>query len=106
MTVTPRGTMPPTLRGILLIARGQARGMKCFCDSPRAYFFSLAPGLGILGGSLIEGFAEGTGLATIADIPVTIWVLLAPSVLSYVMARFWGREAFWNRYIVAFNWCQ
>ena len=22
------------------------------------------------------------------------------------MARFWGREAFWNRYIVAFNWCQ
>jgi hypothetical protein len=31
---------------------------------------------------------------------------LAPSVLSYELARFWGREAFWNRYIVAFNWCQ
>jgi hypothetical protein len=27
-------------------------------------------------------------------------------VLSYELARFWGREAFWNRYIVAFNWCQ
>ena len=55
---------------------------------------------------MIEGFAEGNGLSAIDDIPGTLCVLLAPAVLSYELARIWGREAFWNRYIVAFTWCQ
>jgi hypothetical protein len=106
MTATPRRTLPPILRGMGLIARGRAEGLNCFRDTPQAYLASLVPGLGILAGAVIEGFAEGTGLNAIDDVPGTLCVLLAPAVLSYELARFWGREAFWNRYIVAFNWCQ
>ena len=106
MTPTPRWTVPLVLRGMALIARGRAEGLNCFRDSPRAFLLSLAPGLGILIGTVLEGLAGDSGLSTIDDVPGTICVLLAPSVLSYELARFWGREAFWNRYIVAFNWCQ
>ena len=45
-------------------------------------------------------------MTAIAEFPATLCVLLAPSVMSYELARLWGRDAFWNRYIVAFNWCQ
>ncbi len=106
MTLPPRGTMSPILRGMTLIARGRAQGLNCFRDTPRAYFYSLVPGLGILAGAIVEGLAEQDGLKAMADIPGTLCVLLAPSVLSFELARLWGREAFWYRYIVAFNWCQ
>ncbi len=106
MTATPRRALPPILRGMVLIARGRAQGLNCFRDTPQAFLFSLAPGLGILAGAAIESLAEGNGLSAIDDIPSTLCILLAPAVLSYELARFWGREAFWYRYIVAFNWCQ
>jgi hypothetical protein len=106
MTAVPRGTMHSILRGVSLIARGRAEGLNCFRDSPQAFLGSLAPGLGIMAAAVVEGLAEGAGGSAIGEIPGTICVLLAPSVLSYELARFWGREAFWNRYIVAFNWCQ
>jgi hypothetical protein len=89
-----------------LIARGRAEGLNCFRDTTQAFLFSLAPGLTILAGTVIEAIADGSGFGAFQEIPGTLCVLLAPSVLSYEMARFWGREAFWNRYIVAFNWCQ
>jgi hypothetical protein len=89
-----------------LIARGRAEGLNCFRDSPRAFLSSLAPGLGIMVAAVAAGLANGAGASALGEIPGTLCVLLAPSVLSYELARFWGREAFWNRYIVAFNWCQ
>jgi hypothetical protein len=98
--------MPLIFRGMLLIARGQARGLNCFRDTPQAYLHSLLPGVGLLVGAVIEGLAEGAGMTAIAEFPATLCVLLAPSVMSYELARLWGRDAFWNRYIVAFNWCQ
>jgi hypothetical protein len=91
---------------MLLLARGQAVGLNCFRDTPHAFIVSLTPGLGILGGSVIQSLAGGAGAAAMNEVPATLCVLLAPAVLSYELARFWGREAFWNRYIVAFNWCQ
>jgi hypothetical protein len=106
MTATPRRALSPVLRGVGLIARGRASGLNCFRDTPQAFLASLAPGVGILVASVVEGLAEGNAARAMADIPGTLCVLLAPSVLSYEVARFWGREAFWNRYIVAFNWCQ
>ncbi len=106
MTLAPRGTMPPILRGMLLIARGRPEGLNCFRDTPRAYVFSLATGIGILFGAVIQGIAEGSVSKALSEIPGTLCVLLAPSVLSFELARLWGREAFWYRYIVAFNWCQ
>jgi hypothetical protein len=36
----------------------------------------------------------------------TIAVVLAPSVLSFELARLWGRQARWLRFATAFNWCQ
>lgn len=106
MTLQPRGTRPPILRGVSLIARGRAEGLNCFRDTPQAFLYSLAPGLGIMAATVFEGVAEGSGAGAFSDIPGTICVILAPAVVSYELARFWGREAFWNRYIVAFNWCQ
>jgi hypothetical protein len=106
MTAAPRRPMPPILRGVGLIARGRPAGLNCFRDSPRAFLFSLMPGLGIMAAAVVQGVAEGSAGSAIGEIPSTLCVLLAPAVLSYEMARFWGREAFWNRYIVAFNWCQ
>jgi hypothetical protein len=91
---------------MIMIARGRAAGLNCFRDTPRAYVQSLMPGLGVLAAAMVEGLAEGQGVSAVENVPATLCVLLAPSVLSYEMARFWGREAFWNRYIVAFNWCQ
>jgi hypothetical protein len=106
MTATPRRAMSPILRGVGLIARGRAAGLNCFRDTPQAFLYSLAPGLGIMVASVVEGVVEGNGARAVTELPGTLCVLLAPSVLSYEMARLCGREAFWNRYIVAFNWCQ
>jgi hypothetical protein len=106
MTATPRRTVPPILRGVALIARGRSQGLNCFRDTPQAFLYSLVPGLGVMMAALLEGVAEGSGSSALAEIPGTLCILLAPAVLSYELARFWGREAFWNRYIVAFNWCQ
>jgi hypothetical protein len=106
MTLKPRGSMPAIPRGMLLIARGRPEGLNCFRDTPRAFLYSLTPGLGILAGAAAQALAEGAGMRALAEIPGTLCVLLAPSVLSYELARLWGREAFWYRYIVAFNWCQ
>jgi hypothetical protein len=106
MTATPRRAIPTVLRGMGLIARGRAAGLNCFRDTPQSFLASLAPGFGIMVASVVEGLTEGNAARAMAEIPGTLCVLLAPSVLSYEMARFWGREAFWNRYIVAFNWCQ
>ena len=40
------------------------------------------------------------------DLLATLCALLAPPVLSYSLARYWGREALWLRFATAFNWCQ
>jgi hypothetical protein len=106
MTRTARERMPPILRGMFLLARGRAVGLNCFRGTPRGFLFSLAPGLGILVAAVVEKLAGGAGADAVGEIPGTLCVLLAPAVISYELARFWGREAFWNRYIVAFNWCQ
>ena len=106
MTAAPRRAMPPVLRGVGLIARGRAQGLNCFRDTPQAFLYSLAPGLGIMAAPSPRASPKGPAPRALAEIPGTLCVLLAPRVLSYELARFWGREAFWNRYIVAFNWCQ
>ena len=106
MTLPPRGTMSPILRGMGLLARGRPEGLNSFRDTPRAFLYSLTPGFGILAGAVVEGMIERTSMQAVTDIPGTLCVLLAPAVISYELARFWGREAFWYRYIVAFNWCR
>ena len=91
---------------MLLIGRGRAEGLNCFRDTPRAFLGSLIPGLGFIVGALFEGLADGQGATAFTDLLAPTCALLAPAVVSYEVARWWGREAFWGRYIVAFNWCQ
>jgi hypothetical protein len=49
---------------------------------------------------------NGGGAPAITDLLATVAVLLAPPVLSYELARLWGRQAYWLRFATAFNWCQ
>ena len=96
--------MRTILRGMGLLARGRAEGLNCFGDTPRAFLGSLLPGLGFMAGSVVEGVVEGQGTAALAGLLTPLCALLAPAVLSYELARLWGREAFWHRYVVAYNW--
>jgi hypothetical protein len=94
------------LFGILRVATGRADGIAQFGDTKEAFLASLAPLLAfpLVGALLMLG--EGEGLAAVSDLLATFCALLAPAVLSYEAARYWGRAAAWTRFAVAFNWCQ
>jgi hypothetical protein len=101
---------PPRTRRILLgifrVATGRADGLAQFGDTPEAFLGSLAPlvAFPLVGALLMLG--EGQGLAALIDLLATLCALLAPAVLSYEVARRWGRATRWTRFAVAFNWCQ
>jgi hypothetical protein len=101
---------PPRTRSILLgifrVATGRPDGLAQFGDTPEAFLGSLAPLLAFpLVGTLLM-LSQGGGLAALSDLLATVCALLAPAVLSYELARRWGRAALWARFAVAFNWCQ
>jgi hypothetical protein len=106
MTLPPRRPLISIPRGMALIGRGRAEGLNCFRDTRNGFLGSLVPGLGFIVGALIEGLASGEGISAVTDLLAPICALLAPAVVSHEMARLFRREAFWLRYIVAFNWCQ
>lgn len=92
--------------GIIRVATGRADGLAQFGDTKEAFLASLAPlvAFPLVGTLLMLG--EGEGFAALADLLATFCALLAPAVLSYEVARYWGRAAAWTRFAVAFNWCQ
>jgi hypothetical protein len=97
---------PNILRGIVLVARGRAAGIEQFAGTSQGFLASLAP---LLAFPLVGTFMlllSGEGAPAIADLLATIAVLLAPPVLSFELARLWGRQAEWLRFATAFNWCQ
>ena len=94
------------LRGIARIARLRADGLQEFAATPLAFLNSLAPMLAfpLVGGAVsLLGGAFRDGMDNILASTVA---LLAPAVLSQLLARFWRREPAWLRYAVAYNWCQ
>ena len=94
------------LRGVLLLARGRAEGLRQFGDTPQAFLASLAPLIAFpLVGYLLLA-AGGHGTAAIAGLLGTLCALLAPPVISFELARWWGRQHLWLRYATAVNWCQ
>ena len=94
------------LLGIVRLATGRADGLVQFGDSSQAFLGSLAPLIAfpLVGGGLM--LAEGKGLSALGEMLATFCALLAPPVLSYWLARLWGRETLWLRFATAFNWCQ
>jgi hypothetical protein len=45
-------------------------------------------------------------LTALADLLAAICALVAPTVITFEIARLWGRQAAWLRFATAFNWCQ
>jgi hypothetical protein len=105
--IRPRSTLPgpAILVGILRVARGRADGMELFDSTVHAFTASLAPfiALPLVGAVLM--MLNDPGLEPIGDM-LSAWCgVLAPAVISWELARRWGREAEWLRYATAFNWC-
>jgi hypothetical protein len=93
------------LRGIVRLARGRADGLAQFGDTRQAFLASLFPLIAFpLLGEVLVALRGGT--PSLADLLATLCALLAPPVLSFSLARYWGREALWPRFATAFNWCQ
>jgi hypothetical protein len=94
------------LRGVALLARGRAAGFAQFRDTPEAFLTSLTPLIAfpLVGAAL--SLTSGEGMEAITELFQILCALLIPAVVSHALARLWGREAQWLRFIVAFNWCQ
>jgi hypothetical protein len=102
----PRPSSGSIVLGVMRLARGRADGFGQFGATREAFLASLAPlvAFPLVGGVLM--LLGGGGLAALADLLATICALVAPPVLSFEVARLWGREAAWLRFATAFNWCQ
>ncbi len=103
------GRRPPAgsiVVGIVRLARGRADGLQQFGATREAFLASLAPlvAFPLVGGALM--LLGGGGLPALSDLLATLCALMAPPVLSFEVARLWGREASWLRFATAFNWCQ
>lgn len=97
---------PNVMAGILRVARGRAEGLACFGATSQAFLASLAPLIAFpLVGAGLAISTEGP-LAALTDFVMTLCALLTPAVLSYELARFWGRDDRWARFATAFNWCE
>jgi hypothetical protein len=104
-----RGSRPSprnVVIGIIRLAWGRADGLMQFGETREAFLASLAPLIAfpLVGGILM--ILGGGGLDALADLLATLCALLAPPVLSFEVARWWGRENAWLRFATAFNWCQ
>src|SRR5690242_16990275 len=105
----PRGTRRSgsgILTALFQVALGHAQGINLFGNTRQAFLSSLAPWLAI---ALVRGFlyvAAGRFLAGVSGTLATICALLLPAVLSFELARIWGRAALWPRFATAMNWCQ
>jgi hypothetical protein len=109
MSGRARGKRPQSgsvMLGIMRLARGRADGLGQFGATRDAFLVSLAPLIAfpLVGGVLM--LLGGGGLDALSELLATLCALLAPPVLSYEVARLWGREAAWLRFATAFNWCQ
>jgi len=102
----PRSAAAMIVLGVVRLARGQADGLRQFRATPEAFLASLAPLLAfpLVGGALM--LAGGGGWRAIVDLLATICAVLAPPVISHLLAGLWGRRAEWLRFAIAFNWCQ
>jgi hypothetical protein len=92
------------LLGILQLALLRADGIRQFGGTKKTFLNSLAPLIAfpLVGGVL--SVLSGGGVDAVVALLGTLVALLAPPVLSEVLARWWGREQAWLRYATAFNW--
>ncbi|GAB0113853.1 hypothetical protein [Acidisoma sp. C75] len=94
------------LRGVILLCRGDARGLSDIGAVPDAFLASLAPLIAfpLVGCGLMV--AQGMVREGLTDFLASIIAILAPPLIAYSIARPWGKTAGWLRFATAFNWCQ
>lgn len=94
------------IAGILLLARGKAAGFAAFSGTVQGYLSSLAPLIAFpLAGTLVA-LLNGQGLDAIVTFLTTLCALLAPAVLSHLVAERYRVADRWLVFATAFNWCQ
>ncbi|MBB2204610.1 hypothetical protein [Gluconacetobacter takamatsuzukensis] len=106
--VPPRlmpGSPGGIFRGMMLLGRGRREGMSCFGATPDAVLTALAPrvALWLVGGVLT--MAQAPTLLSGSKVVYSLCLVLTPVVLTHLLARLWGREALWPRYMAAALWC-
>lgn len=109
MSGKTRGQRPsPTnlVIGVVRLARGRADGLRHFGATREAFLASLAPLIAFPLVGAVLMLLSGGGIDVLANFLATVCALVAPPVLSFEVARLWGREAAWLRFATAFNWCQ
>ncbi len=92
--------------GILMLAGGRADGLAHFGDTPQALLAALAPLTAMLVVALFLALAGGAAAELLTDLLAVAVGLLGPLVLSFELARRWGRADSWFRFATAFCWCQ
>lgn len=101
-----RAGAPNVLLGIVRVACGRPDGLTRFGATRESFLASLAPLIAfpLVGGVLM--LLGGAGRDGAAQLLATLCALLAPPVLSFEIARAWGRRPEWLRFATALNWCQ
>lgn len=101
-----RAGPPNILTGIVRVATGRRDGLARFGTTREAFLASLAPLLAfpLVGGVLM--LVGGQARAGATQFLATLCAIIAPPVLSFELARLWGRLPHWLRFATALNWCQ
>ena len=97
--------MGTVLLGIARVARGRKEGLLQFGGTPEAVLAALAPLVAFLLVAAVIGLLSGSREA-VEDVAVASILLLAPLVITFEIARRWGRANQWFRFATAFCWCQ
>ena len=92
--------------GILLLAGGRAEGLRYFGGSSRSVLQALTPLAAFFLVALALVVLADLGRGAAADLLGIAVGFLGQLVLSFEVARRWGRAAEWFRFATAFCWCQ
>ncbi|CAP56073.1 hypothetical protein [Gluconacetobacter diazotrophicus] len=105
----PQGPLPNSaggiFRGMMLLGRGRREGLNCFGATQDSVLTALAPRVALwLVGALLTLVQAPTGLSG-TKILFSLCLVLTPIIVTHQLARLWGREALWPRYMTAALWC-
>lgn len=93
------------LRGLMLLARGNAKGVEEFSNTLEGFSASLAPLIAFpLVGAFITAMTGDWKIALIGLLSRLCAVLALP-VIAYEFSRLFGRQSQWLRTATALNWC-
>ncbi len=92
------------LRGLLLLARGRAEGIKEFTNSENALAASLAPLIAFPLVGAVMTAADGQARLAIIGFLARLCAVLAAPLIVFELARLGGRQSLWLRTAAALDW--